>query len=311
VNGTDYEPADPRGLTQIQDGLAARGQLVPREAWPFILLAAFAVAANGQLFLSNALPDLLCAGIAAGALLPVAILIGCRDAWRSARLLLLGAIVWTSIPLVGDVVSWAQQVLSPEQWPDVSVFSDLQIARGLADLVSVAGPALVAIALLRSRRTETTWPGALVGPTLVATAMLCLLAANGALSDFSGTTIQVTPGYPWLVAFAALGPLRLLTVGALAWSTLAAARAKEEPRRFWLLVFAGSAVLLGVAILVTALNLAAYSHVLVGFAFPYQPILISLGSLVGMVLLFIAFAQGLPAVVTTAGGHEAVAIPAD
>jgi hypothetical protein len=70
-------------------------------------------------------------------------------------------------------------------------------------------------------------------------------------------------------------------------------------------------VLLGVAILVTALNLAAYSHVLVGFAFPYQPILISLGSLVGMVLLFIAFAQGLPAVVTTAGGHEAVAIPAD
>jgi hypothetical protein len=30
-----------------------------------------------------------------------------------------------------------------------------------------------------------------------------------------------------------------------------------------------------------------------------------------MVLLFIAFAQGLPAVVTTAGGHEAVAIPAD
>jgi hypothetical protein len=311
VNGTDYEPADPRRLTAIQDGLAARGQCIPREAWPFILLAAFAVAANGQLFLSNASPDLLYAGIAAGALLPVAILIGCHDAWRSARLLLLGAIVWTSIPPVVNVVSWAQQVLLPDQWPDGSVFSDLQIARGLANLVSVAGPALIAIALLRRRRTETTWPGALVAPTLVATAVLCLLAANGALSDFSGTTIQVTPGYNWFVAFEVLGPLGLLTVGALAWSTLAAVRAKEEPRRFWLLVFAGSAVLLGVAILVTAMNLEDYSQLPVYTALPYQILLVSLGSLVGMALLLIAFAQGLPAVVTIAGGDEAVAIPAD
>jgi hypothetical protein len=61
VNGTDYEPADRRGLIRIQDGLAARGQRVPPEAWPFILLAAFAVAANGQLFLSNAfLPERSC-----------------------------------------------------------------------------------------------------------------------------------------------------------------------------------------------------------------------------------------------------------
>jgi hypothetical protein len=47
-------------------------------------------------------------------------------------------------------------------------------------------------------------------------------------------------------------------------------------------------------------------------AFLDQIVLVDiLGVLVGMVLLLIGFAQGLPAVVTMAGGEEALAIPDD
>jgi hypothetical protein len=316
VNGTDCEPAGPRGLTRIQDWLAPRVQRVPPEAWPFILLAVFVVVANGQMVLSSgSLYLLLLPNVAAGALLPAAILIGCRDAWRSARLLLLGAIVWTSIPFVLDVLSWAQQWLSPEQWPDTSVFSGLQIGRDLGSIASLSGPALVAIALMQRRRTETTWPKALVALTLIATGVLCLLATNSAISVPSETTIGVDPDYAWFVAVVALRPLQILTVGALAWSTLAAVRAREEPRRFWLLVFAGSAVMLYTYILLSSLNLALASLALGSdtyLAFLDQIVLVDiLGVLVGMVLLLIGFAQGLPAVVTMAGGEEALAIPDD
>jgi hypothetical protein len=316
VNETDYERAGPRGWSRIQDWLAARGQRIPPEAWPFILLALFAVAANGQMVLSSgSLYLLLLPSVAAGALLPAAILIGCRDAWRSARLLLLGAIVWTSIPFVLDVVSWAQQWLSPEQWPDPSVFSGLQIGRDLGSIASLSGPALVAIALMQRRRTETTWPKALVAVTLIATGVLCLLATNSAISVPSETTIGVDPDYAWFVAVVALRPLQILTVGALAWSTLAAVRAREEPRRFWSLVFAGSAVMLCTYILLSSLNLTLASPALGSdtyLAFLDQIVLVDiLGVLVGMVLLLIGFAQGLPAVATMAGGEEALAIPDD
>jgi hypothetical protein len=214
-----------------------------------------------------------------------------------------------------DVLSWAQQWLSPEQWPDTSVFSGLQIGRDLGSIASLSGPALVAIALMQRRRTETTWPKALVALTLIATGVLCLLATNSAISVPSETTIGVDPDYAWFVAVVALRPLQILTVGALAWSTLAAVRAREEPRRFWLLVFAGSAVMLYTYILLSSLNLALASLALGSdtyLAFLDQIVLVDiLGVLVGMVLLLIGFAQGLPAVVTMAGGEEALAIPDD
>jgi hypothetical protein len=258
---------------------------------------------------------LLLAKVAAGALLPAAILIGCRDAWRSAQLLLLGVIVWTSIPFVLDFVLWAQQWLSPEQWPDTSAFSGLQIARDLAAIASLSGPVLVAIALMQRRRTETTWPRALVGLTLIATGALCLLAANSAIGVSSGATIGVDPEYTLFVAVVALRPLQVLTIGALAWSTLAAVRAREEPRRFWLLVFVGSAVMFGTYVLSSSLDLALASPALGSdtyLAVLDQIVLVDiLGGLVGMVLLLIGFAQGLPAVVTTEGGDEAVATLAD
>jgi len=304
VNEPADELAGPRGFGRIHDWAADSLERIPPEAWPFILLALFAVVANGPMVLSSgSLYLLLLPNLAAEALMPAAILIGCHDAWRSARLLLLGAIVWTSIPLGLDVISWG-------------LASGLQIARDLADLVSVAGPALVAIGLMQRRRTETTWPKALVALTLIATGALCLLAANSAISVVSGTTIEVDPDYPWFVAVVALRPLQILTVGALAWSSLAAVRACEAPRRFWMSVFAGSAVLLGVFILSIALeNLALDSAALGSGTYPAffnQIVLVdSLGGLVGMVLLLIGFAQGLPAAVTMAGGDEAVATIAD
>ena len=285
----DFESGASPGLTRIHDSLAVRGRRIPPEAWPFILLAVFAVAANGQLFLSSGSPDvLIVANVAAPALLPVAILIGCRDAWRSAGLLLLGAIVWTSIPLVVDVVSWAQQWLFPKQWSDPSLFSGTGTARDLAAVISITGPALIAIALEQRRRTETTWPKALVASAVISAGVLCLLAAIGVAS---GTSADFGSGDPRFVAVTALNPLRLLTVGALAWSTTSAVRAQEEPRRFWLLGAAGSALLLGVSILAVVLNVASYSFVFVGFPLTWLAIA---GDLVGMAMLLAGFAQGLP-----------------
>jgi len=307
----DFESGAPRGLTRIHDWLAARGRRIPLEAWPFILLAAVAVAANGRILLSSVSPDLLIlANVAAGALLPAAILIGCRGMWRSARLLLLGAIVWTSLPILLDIVGWAQQLLSPVEWPDPSFFSGTQSARDLAAIISIAGPALIAIALEQRRRTETTWPKALVTFAVIAAGLLCLLAANAAIGVASGTTADFDSGYPWFVAVEALDPLRLLTVGALAWSTMSAVRAREEPRRFWLLVSAGSALMLGASILVIALNIASYSS----FVYVALPLiwLDIVGGLIGMAMLLVGFAQGLPDAASRAGGaDEAVAVPSD
>jgi hypothetical protein len=307
----DFESGAPHGLARIHDWLATRGRLIPLEAWPFILLAAVAGAANGRILLSSGLPDLLLlANAAAGALLPAAILIGCRGKWRSARLLLLGAIVWTSIPTLLDIVGWAQQLLSPVEWPDPSFVSGTQSARDLAAIISIAGPALIAIALEQRRRTETTWPKALVASSVIAAGALCLLAANAAIGVASGTTADFDSGYPWFVVVMALSPLRILTVGALAWSTMSAVRAREEPHRFWLSVSAGSALTLGVSILTIGLNIVSYSS-FVYIAFPLIWLDI-VGGLAGMAMLLVGFAQGLPDAASRAGGaDEAVAVPSD
>jgi hypothetical protein len=143
-----------------------------------------------------------------------------------------------------------------------SFFSGTQSARDLAAIISIAGPALITIALLPRRRTETTWPKVLVALALIGTATLCVDAAISAidqyrnLQDFSVTTMAGTFRDQPFVVVATLQPVRLLTMGALAWSTLSAVRAEEEPRRFWLSVFIGSAVLLGLNILSIAEGLA-------------------------------------------------------
>lgn|GEM_PF-2084107 len=306
MNQTAYEPAGPRGLSRVQDWVADRLERIPPEAWPFILLAVFAVAANGQAVLSGGSLDLLLLGnVAAGALLPAAIVIGCRDAWRSARLVLVGAVVWTSIPFAVDVISSGQRFLSPETWTDASIVSDLEIARDLAAIASLAGPALVAIGLLQHRRTEATWPKALVALALICTAALCVYAASSAmgqyatLQDLSGDTAIGIFRSQLFVAVVALQPVRLLTVGALAWSALSAVRALEEPRRFWLSVFAGSAVLVGLTVLSVAFGLAGASGALAPDTYATvigQFLWVeSVGGLIGLVLLLVGFGIGLPA----------------
>ncbi len=314
-----YEPAGPRGLSRVQDWVADRLERIPPEAWPFIVLAVFAVAANGQAVLSGGSLDLLLlASLTVGALLPAAIVIGCRDAWRSARLVLVGAVVWTSIPVAVDVISSGQRLLSPETWTDTSIVSGLETARELAGMLSLAGPALLALGLMQRRRTETTWPRALVALALIGTAALCVYAARSAIDQyenfqgFSGTGLGGAFAFsdPLFVVGVALDPVRILTVGALAWSTLSAVRASEEPRRFWWLVFAGSAVLFGLTILSITLGLAEASGALAPDTYMavFGPIswVEVLGGLAGMALLLVGFGLGLPAADPLAGGEEAV-----
>lgn len=301
-----------------RDWLADRVRRIPPGAWPFVLLAGLVVVVYGRALFSNGSLDLLLlASLAAGALLPAAILIGCPDAWRSARLVLAGAIVWTSVPFIVDVISSGQQWLSVETLTDTPTVSGLEIVQELARTLSLAGPALVALGLLTRRRTETTWPKALVAPALIGTAVLCVYAAssatgqNATLQGFSGTSSVGTLRDQLFVVVLALQPLRILTLGALAWSSLSAVRATEEPRRFWLSVFVGSAVLLGLTILLIILGLAEMSGALAADTYMavIGPILWAetLGGIVGMGLLLVGFGLGLPAADPMAGGDETVA----
>jgi hypothetical protein len=322
MDETAREPARTRRLSRIRDWVADRLERMPLEAWPFIVLAVFVVAANRQAVLSGgSLYLLLLASLVAGALLPAAILIGCRDAWWSARLVLVGAAVWTSIPVAVDVISSCLRLLSPEVWTDTSIVSGLQIARDLTAIASLAGPALVAIGLLQRRRTEATWPKALVALVLIGTAALCVYAASSAIDQYEnfqsllGTGLGVAFGIsdPLFVVSVALDPMRVLTVGALAWSSLSAVRASEEPRRFWSLVSAGSAVLLGLTILSVTLGLAEASGALAPDTYlaVFGPIswVESLAELAGMALLLVGFGLGLPVVGTVpVGGEGAVTL---
>jgi hypothetical protein len=313
VNNSASEPATPRGLSRIQGVVEDPVRRIPPEAWPFVLLAVFWLAANSQAVLSlGSSGFMLTAAVAAGAMLPAAILIGCPDAWRSARLVLVGAIVWTTIPFVVRVISSGQQWFSPEEFTTAGLRSNLEIARSAADILSLAGPAVVALGLLQRRRTQTTWPRALVALALIGTVLLCVYETNNATRVFSETPEGLTGGNLWSVVNMALGPLGLLTVGALAWSTLAAVRAREESRRFWLWVFAGSAVLLGVGLLSVALTLVLGSLAVDSDTYVTlleQTIWIDgVGSLVGMAFLLVGFALGLPATARVVGEDE-VALP--
>lgn len=293
--------------------LDGRLRRVPPEAWPFVLIAGLLVAfrvhdvaaSGGWLGLSS----LILAGVVAEVLLPLAVLVGRSDAWRSARLILVGVVIWTLIPLTISVLLQVQQWLVPQTWPDGPQASPVEFIRRLTVIASIAGPAIVAIGLERRRRTETTWPKALVGLALLVTAGLCVFQARNLVEYYGsiggaygelGLTLNDQLG----IAAGALLPVAWLAMGVLAWSTVSAVRAGEEPRRFWLLICAGSTLVFSVDIGVEAYALVA-SAVASGFISSDTPAIAdtvgwvaavaSLGILAGYVLLLIGFGRGLPA----------------
>jgi hypothetical protein len=231
---------------------------LPRGIWPFVLLAVFEAA----LLKHDYGFDLRAIALfALPALLPAAVLIGRHDAWSSARLILLGAILWGALPSLLLSLGELNMRLFVSFGIDVPGLAQiLSDVNRLGGIVSIAGPALVAVGLYRRRRTEATWPLPLVALAVLGVAVLSVhigLRANdmygsymsGPYADPSyvrsiGDQISDVIG----VATMAAAPFYLLTLGALAWSALSAIRTDEAPRLFWRFVGAGSVLLLAVAL---------------------------------------------------------------
>jgi hypothetical protein len=280
--------------------LADLARRVPRAAWPFIVLAAL------QTILFVGLGYLDFRNIAIWVippLFPVAVLIGRRDAWKSARVIMIGAILWGSVECLVQVFGLGQQRFAADPGADTTLDFIVRVAVRLASLIAIAAPALVLLGLRTRRRTETTWPKALVAVAIVVTVGLCVYDANQAIQwqqpwhNF-GYYIDISLRDQLDVLAQGLEPLRLLALGALAWSTISAVRAREAPRRFWLAIGAGSTVLFAASLYSTVMGPIMESGPI------DSPVVASLlnvtfeldrlALLVGLALLLIGFGLGLP-----------------
>lgn len=88
------------------------------------------------------------------ALLPVGVLLWRPDAWRSERLILLGSICWSTVPLLaGLALRFARP--SPGGMTGLGVPLSVVVACALA--IACLGPAIVGLGLERSRRRRDPW----------------------------------------------------------------------------------------------------------------------------------------------------------
>jgi hypothetical protein len=280
--------------------LADLARRVSRVVWPFIVLAAV----QTILFVGLGYLDFRNIAIwVIPTLLPVAVIIGRRDAWNSARVIMIGAILWGSVGALVQVLGLGQQRFAADTGADTVVGFILRVAVRLATLIAIAAPALIMLGLRTRRQTETSWPKALVTLAVVVTAALCVYDYRQAL-DWQ--QIQNNFGYyidislrDQLDAIAqGLDPLRLLALGALAWSTISAVRAQETPRRFWLATGVGSTLLFAASlysgIADPILASGPWSSPALSSLLSATGELDRLAGLTGLVLLLIGFALGLP-----------------
>jgi hypothetical protein len=142
------------------------------------------------------------------------------------------------------------QALEPESLPNEFIRYALGVAQDLAGIPALAGPALIAYGLSRRRRTTTTWPRAMVVAAIVIAAAWGLSDARGAIDFYwsqnfgmAATPAGLTNREIVSAITSGLRPVYILGFGALAWSSLSAVRAGEPGKSFWILMFAGSAML--------------------------------------------------------------------
>ncbi len=173
----------------------------------------------------------------------------------------------------------------------------------LATLIPIVAPALIMLGLRTRRKTETSWPRALVAVAILVTAALCIYDASRVLDSQAlqhnfGYYIDIPLRDQMDVLVQGLAPLGVLALGALAWSTMSAVRAQETPRRFWLAIGAGSTLLFA-----TGLN-SSITEIVMGSGPIDSRVVASLlnatfelnglAVLAGLVLLLVGFGLGLP-----------------
>ena len=171
------------------------------------------------------------------ALLPAAILIWRKDAWRSARLVLVGAVVWTTVPAAVELAWW---MLRRSPTLMVGAASTWSVVMSAAVVVSCTGPLIVALGLEHARANRPQW----LLPTMgrVGVVGLPLVLINGARwvppANAAVDPLQSAWSFGGFVL-----PLELLFSLTLAASCLSAVVGNEPLKRLWQFGAAGAVLL--------------------------------------------------------------------
>jgi len=240
LDGSLVYPDPPRRARSPHpaDRLLVRATL---PMWCFVLLAAVqAYAAVVTPWASVA--DLLMrlAYGCTATLLPAAVLLWRPDAWRSARLVLAGAIVWTTPQAIAGL-GWSFGLRS----------AAVAVAVALASYI---GPALLAVGLERTRRRRTMSFVDMVQFAAAFTALV-LTSGLGQLMPMSGyDAVQPVGGIldafhvaPWISG--SIMSVQLFCLFVLAESCLSAVGSWEWQSRLWQCAAAGTALLAGASAL--------------------------------------------------------------
>jgi hypothetical protein len=289
---------EPPHLTRRVNRLGRLVRRMSATTWLFFLLAlAQALASATDILSSSVRSSPALAGLVLHSIyvctlaaLPAGVLIWRSDAWRSARLVLGGVVLWTTAPSLAGL-AWRLARLSAV---DDRVVIGLGLIGGGAAALACLGPLVMAFGLNRIRRTRAdwlwpaTWQGGLlmIMPVTYSSGRL-LLVANGE----AATPLTEDAGARLAASLAgATQPLELLGLAMLACLCLSAMLAEEPQKRMWQCAAAGAALLLGVGVH------EFFTGAMVGIPMPLDPgawdlavVVAAAGLVAGNGLLLLAF----------------------
>ena len=252
LDGHRVYPEPPRPIREVHRLSRLRAR-ISTPVWFFVLLAC-ARAGTGLVDLwpswNRSAPGvadeaLLLACACTATILPAAVLIWRPNVWRSARLVLVGAMVWTTIPAIAGLGWWIGR-RSPV--PEDLFGYALALAVAVAAVAAYFGPAVMALGLERARRSRTEWLPYFVQWTAVLTGFATIVSALRWLPFAPDEQYEPLGGgldpqhLAGSISGAAL-PLELLCLSILACSCLSAAWTGEVQSRFWRLAAAGATLL--------------------------------------------------------------------
>jgi hypothetical protein len=183
-------------------------------------------------------------------LLPAGVLIWRADAWRSARLVLAGAIVWTTMPSVTSLASSFVALAPPL---DDRFGPACRLVMGAATALACLGPVAMAFGLARVRRSRLEWLGPLAWRATAAMTLPALYGASRWLSPTVSHSTRTMAGGagaldPASSIAGAVEPVELVGLAILACLCLSAVLAEEPQSRLWQCATAGTVLLLGAGV---------------------------------------------------------------
>jgi hypothetical protein len=288
---------EPPHLARPVDRLGRLVRRVSAAMWLFVLLALVqALVSAADIFSSSVRSSPALAGLVLHstyvctlAALPAGVLIWRSDAWHSARLVLGGAVLWTTAPSLAGL-AWRLARLSAV---DDRVVISLGLVAGAAAALACLGPIVIAFGLNRIRRTRADW----LWPVTWQAAVLMLVPVTYSsvrwLVVASGQAAALTEDAGVRLAASLAGatqPFELLGLTMLACLCLSAMPAEEPQKRVWQFAAAGATLLLGVGLH------EFFTGALVGIPMPPDPevwdwgiALAAAGLIAGNGLLLLAF----------------------